>query len=106
MKEGKVKKYLPYHISLFRFNDRTGIIALECEVVSDIGKNIKKILGNEDVIVLGYSNSSVCYIPTGKILEEGGYESASFITARLAGPFVPEVEDIIIGKAVLMAKSK
>lgn len=106
MKEGKVKNYLPYYISLFRFDDRTSIIALECEIVTDIGKNIKKILGNEDAIVLGYSNSIVCYIPTRKILLEGGYESTSFIPARLAGPFVPEVEDIIIGKAVLMAKSK
>ena len=105
MKEGKVKNYLPYYISVFRFDDKTCIIALECEVVSDIGKNIKKILDNEDVIVLGYSNSSVCYIPTEKIIREGGYESESFKTARLAGPFVPEIEDIIIGKAVLMAKS-
>jgi len=105
MKEGIVKNYIPYYISLFRLDDRTCIIALECEVVSGIGKNIKKILNDEDVIVLGYSNSSVCYIPTREILREGGYESESFISARLAGPLVPEVEDIITGKAVLMAKS-
>lgn len=105
MNEGIEKNFLPYYISVFRFDDKTCIIALECEVVSEIGKNIKKILDNEDVIVLGYSNSSACYIPTRKILNEGGYECESFMFARLEGPFVPEVEDIIVGKAVLMAKS-
>jgi neutral ceramidase len=85
-------------------DDNTSVIALECEVVSDIGKNIKKIFSNEDVIVLGYSNSSVCYIPTRRILLEGGYESTSFITARLAGPFVQETEDTIIGISVKMLK--
>jgi len=39
-------------------------------------------------------------------LVEGGYESASFISARLAGSFVHEVEDIIIGRAAMMVKSK
>jgi len=105
MKEGIVKNFLPYYISVFRFDDKTCIIALECEVASDIGKNIKRILNNEDIIVLGYSNSSACYIPTRKILREGGYECESFMFARLAGSFLPEAEDVIVGKSVLMARN-
>ena len=105
IKENKIKNYLPYYISVIKLDENLKIISLEGEVVCDIGKNIKKILSGEDIIVLGYSNSSLCYIPTKEVLLGGGYESMSFIAARLAGPFVPEVEYIIVGKAALLAKN-
>ena len=77
---------------------------MENEVVTDIGKEIKSLF-EEDVITLGYSNSRVCYIPTKKIIQDGGYEGESFKAARLSGPFVPEIEDIIVGRAALMVRS-
>lgn len=98
--------YMPYIISLLRLDDKTAIISLECEVVSYIGKCIKEILKGSDIISLGYSNSSRCYIPTRKILKEGGYESASFVPARLSGPFEDEIEDIIIGRSCMLASCK
>ena len=104
MKTAKAKNYLPYYMSFLRLDDKTCLVCLECEVVSDIGKEIKRLF-NEDVIVLGYSNSIACYIPTKKVLQQGGYERDSFMSARLAGPFVPEIEDIIVGRAALMVKS-
>lgn len=103
MRSGVIKNHIPYYISLLRLDSKTCIIGLECEVVSDIGKRIKKILCDQDAITLGYSNSSMCYIPTREVLLDGGYESTSFITAGLAGQFIHEVEDIIIGRAVVMA---
>jgi len=106
LKENKSKKYLSYQIALLRLDDKTSILALECEVVSDIGKSIKRALLDEHVIALGYCNSSVCYIPTRKILNEGGYEALSFIKARLAGPFLPEIEDIIVDKATSLLLEK
>jgi len=104
LKENKVKNYLPTYMSFFRLDEQTCFICLENEVVSDIGKEIKRLF-HEDIIVLGYSNSRTCYIPTKQIIKEGGYESESFKAARLSGPFVPEVEDIIVGRAALMVKS-
>lgn len=108
LEDMKVKKpgnYLPYYISYLRLDDQTCMICLECEVVSDIGKEIKRLFC-EDVIVLGYSNSIACYIPTKKVLQQGGYERDSFMSASLAGPFVPEIEDIIVGRSALMVNSK
>ncbi len=104
IKEGEITCYSPYYISLLRLDKKTCIIGLECEVISDIGKKIKKILRGEDAIVLGYSNSSRFYVPTKDVLKNGGYESHSFIFAGLSGQFIHEVEDIIIGRAVTMAK--
>jgi len=104
IKEGDVKNYIPYYISYLRLDDKTAIVALENEVVSDIGKDIKKVFRDKNVIVLGYSNSVKCYIPTQKVIAGGGYESQSFISAGLPGQFVDEVEDIILGRITMLAK--
>lgn len=104
IKEKGIDNFLRYYMSVLRLDRKTCIVCLECEVVSDIGKEIKKLF-DEDIIVLGYTNSIACYIPTKRVLLEGGYERESFMSARLAGPFVPEVEDIIIGRAALLVKS-
>ncbi len=104
MKAGKVNNYIPYYISYLRLDDKISIVALENEVVSDIGKDIKRIFNDDNIITLGYSNSVMCYIPTKKVLSEGGYESTSFISAGLPGQFVDEVEDIIVGRVSLMMK--
>lgn len=100
-KENKIKNYLPYYISVLRLDDKTCIAALGNEVVSDYGKAIKRLF-REDVLTLGYTNSIACYIPTRKILQEGGYERDSFLSAEVSGVFVPEIEEIIIGRAALM----
>lgn len=100
-----IRNYLPYFISFLRLDGQTCMACLECEVVSDIGKEIKKLFA-EDVMVMGYTNSISCYIPTRQVLEEGGYERESFIAARLAGPFVPEAEDIIVGRSALLISQK
>ena len=102
IKEGNFQNYMPYYISCLRLDDRTCIVALENEVVSDIGKDIKKLFSDQNIIVLGYSNSVGGYIPTKKIISEGGYESQSFVSAGLPGQFVDEVEDIIVGKVSMM----
>lgn len=104
MKENRVKNYLPFYMSFLRLDEKTCFICMENEVVTDIGKEIKNLF-NEDVITLGYSNSRSCYIPTKKIIQDGGYEAESFKSARLSGPFVPEIEDIIVGRAALMVRS-
>lgn len=103
IKANRVKNYLPYYISFLRLDKKTCFICLESEVVSEIGKKIKKLF-DDDIITLGYSNSIACYIPTKAVLRDGGYERESFIGARLAGPFVPEVEDIVVGKAAMLVK--
>lgn len=103
-KESPDDNFLPFYISLFRLDKQTCFVCLECEIVSEMGKEIKQLF-NEDVIVLGYTNSRSCYIPTRRVSLEGGYESMSFVPALLRGPFVPETEDIIVGRSALMVKN-
>ncbi len=45
----------------------------------------------------GYSNEVMCYIPTRKMLEEGGYEAdQSMIYYGMQGPFEVNVEERIM----------
>lgn len=39
-------------------------------------------------------------IPTAKMLREGGYEAEHYAFYGLRGPFVPEVENILLGRIV------
>ncbi len=52
-------------------------VALGGEVVIDYVKFIKQMFGN-NVIVLGYSNDMMSYIPSVRVLHEGGYEGGDF----------------------------
>ena len=47
-----------------------------------------------DLIVAGYSNDVMSYIPSKRILEEGGYEAVdSMIYYAQPGPYTDSVED-------------
>lgn len=91
-------RYLPYEMTVLRLDGQTYLVALENEVVSAIGKKIKRLF-RQDVLVLGYCNSCVGYIPSRKALREGGYEADSFKRLNLSGPLAPETEDILVGHA-------
>lgn len=103
MEQGIENNVLPYYMNIIRLDKSTSIIALENEVVTAIGKNIKDSV-DEDVITLGYSNSLCCYIPTSDIIKNGGYEGDNFMMARLSGPFHAETEDIIFANAVKLIR--
>ena len=46
------------------------------------------------LIVAGYCHDVACYIPSRRVLEEGGYESVySMIYYGQPGPFAPTVEE-------------
>ena len=44
----------------------------------------------------GYCNDVMAYIPSVRVLKEGGYEAVdSMIYYGMPGPFAPEVEDVL-----------
>ncbi|MEO8662196.1 MAG: neutral/alkaline non-lysosomal ceramidase N-terminal domain-containing protein [Bryobacteraceae bacterium] len=90
---------LSYPIQAIRFGKDLTIVALGGEVVVDYGLRLKRQYGTdkEDLIVAGYSNDVMCYIPTKRILGEGGYEAVeSMIYYGQPGPFSDDVEETII----------
>ncbi len=87
-----------YPVQCIRFGKDLTILAMAGEVVVDYALWAKQTFKNENLFVAGYSNEVMCYIPTKRILGEGGYEaSSSMIYYVLPGPFADNVEERIQG---------
>lgn len=90
----------PYPVQVVQFGNALTLVALASEVVVDYSLRLKRELapaGEEPeqaaesqpaIWVAGYSNGYFGYIPSVRILDEGGYE---------AGPWDPSIEERIIG---------
>lgn len=91
-----VTKY-NYPIQAVRFGTDLTILALAGETVVDYALWTKKQYKDERIFVAGYSNEVMCYIPTKRILHEGGYEADdSMIYYVMPGPFEEHVEEKIL----------
>lgn len=87
---------LPYTMQAIRFGKDLTILAMNGEVVVDYALRVKREFGAEGMIVAGYSNDIPCYIPSLRVLKEGGYEARDAIMmGGLPGMFGEEVEETI-----------
>jgi neutral ceramidase len=88
---------VPYPVQGLRLGKSLTLVALGGEVVVDYNLRIKKEFPGEHLIVAGYSNDVMCYIPSQRILKEGGYEAnESMIYYGQPGPFAEDVEDRVM----------
>jgi hypothetical protein len=69
-----LQTHVSYPIQSWVFGNRMAIVFLPGEVVVDYSLRLKQELGAERLWVNGYSNDVPCYIPSERILKEGGYE--------------------------------
>jgi hypothetical protein len=83
-----------YPIQAVRFGKGLTLLALGGEVVIDYTLRTKREFGGAEMMVAGYSNDVMCYIPSTRVLKEGGYEAAdSMIYYGMPGPFKEDVEE-------------
>jgi neutral ceramidase len=93
---GRPVRSTPYPIQAIRFGNQFTLLALGGEVVVDYSHRVKRHFNTEKLMVAGYSNDVMCYIPSYRILKEGGYEGlTSMIYYGQPGPFAEDVEDRI-----------
>ena len=96
--EGKLETSYPYPVQVIHFGDDIAVVTLGGEVVVDYSLRIKKDLGKPVVWVAGYSNDVMGYIPSLRVLKEGGYEGGgAMIYGSHPGPWSEKVEDTIMG---------
>ena len=84
----------PYPVQAVKFGNDLMLIALASEVTVDYSLRLKSELTKPDgpaVWVAGYSNVYSGYIPSRRVLLEGGYEASS-------RPWHPSLEERIVGK--------
>ncbi len=98
-KNGRLRTSYPYPVQVIRFGDDLVLVALGGEVVVDYSLRLKRELAGPAVWIAGYSNDVFAYVPSARVLKEGGYEAADAVLySSLPSPFAPTIEDRIIGK--------
>jgi hypothetical protein len=87
---------LPYSVVNWTFGSDLAMVFLAGEVVVDYSIRLKKAFDPARLWINAYANDVPCYIPSVRVLNEGGYEAEDSLwyydrPARLA----PESEDLI-----------
>jgi len=96
-RDGKLMDHYPYPVEVWQFGRGLKFIVLGGEVVSDYALRLKAQHGWETTWVAGYSNDVFAYIPSLRVLKEGGYEGGgAMMLEDFPGPFGADIEEIIV----------
>ncbi|MFO0959338.1 MAG: neutral/alkaline non-lysosomal ceramidase N-terminal domain-containing protein [Isosphaeraceae bacterium] len=88
----------PYPVQAWRLGDDLTWILLGGEVVVDYSLRLKRNLGPSNLWVSAYCNDVMAYIPSERVLAEGGYEGdTSMVPYGQPSKWAPGLEDQIIG---------
>ena len=102
--KGKIPAFYSYPIQVCQLGQHLTLVALAGEVVVDYAIRLRQELKPRTLWPIGYANDVFAYIPSVRILKEGGYEAlGSGIYYGMPGPFAEPVEELIIGKVKDMA---
>jgi hypothetical protein len=94
---GKLPDRYPYPVQVWRFGKDMALISLAGEVVVDYSLRLKAQHGWNNTWVSGYCNDVFAYIPSRRVLLEGGYEGAdAMIVYGQPAPFGSAVEELIV----------
>jgi neutral ceramidase len=75
--EGSLPRTYPYPVQVWRLGNDLTWVLLGGEVVVDYGLRIKRNLRPSGTWVSSYCNDVMAYIPSLRVLKEGGYEGAT-----------------------------
>ena len=72
-------------------------------MVSELVPPVQKALGAERLWVAGYCNQVFGYVPSARIVREGGYETRGLIGPEL-GWFSADTEDVLVAAVKELAR--
>ena len=104
---GKIPDHYPhYPVQVWRFGDELTWVSLGGEVVIDYNTRLKKELGKgRPLWITGYANDVVAYIPSERVLTEGGYEAdSSQVYYGHPTKWAPSIEERIMKTVLELAK--
>lgn len=93
-------------MQVLRLGGQLTLVALSGEVVVDYSLRLQRDLRSqlspgERLWVAGYSNDVFGYIPSARVLAEGGYEPySSMLYGARPASFAPEAEEVIVGRVL------
>lgn len=102
-RDGKLAATYPYSVQVWQLGTGPTWAFLAGEVVVDYSLRLKAELG-PGTWVAAYSNDVPAYIPSERVLREGGYEGASaMVYYGLPSPWAAGVENRVVGEVVRQA---
>jgi hypothetical protein len=105
--KGSLRGQYPYPIQVWRLGGEVTWVTLGGEVVVDYALRLKKDLTPGKTWVMGYANDVMAYIPSLRVLKEGGYEGGgAMIYYGLPSIWSTRVEELIIENVKQLAKSR
>jgi len=97
--KGRIRTTYPYLVQVVQFGSDLTMVALAGEVVVDYSLRLKAELAGPPLWVAGYCNDVFGYLPSVRVLKEGGYEGGGAMRyTELPGPFEPSVEKRVVDK--------
>lgn len=103
--QGAIPQTYDYPLQALQLGDTLDLIALGGEATVGYALQLKERLGPKTTWVVGYANDVMSYIPTAKILSEGGYEAErSQMYYGMPGKWDPSIEKTILERAEAAAR--
>jgi putative membrane-bound dehydrogenase-like protein len=88
---------IAYPVTTWKLGRELALVFLPGEVVVDYALRLKKEFAGQNVVVIAYANDTPCYIPSERVLREGGYEGeGAMVYYDLPQALAPGLEDQII----------
>ncbi|MCF3650630.1 neutral/alkaline non-lysosomal ceramidase N-terminal domain-containing protein [Synoicihabitans lomoniglobus] len=92
----------PAPLAVWQFGDDLTLVGLSGEVVVDYVARIEEAVGPLNLWIAGYCNDVFGYLPSARVLREGGYETRGLYSGEL---FSPRVEDVVVNEVRALAES-
>mgnify|MGYP003337105287 CR=1 FL=1 len=94
---GSLPTSYPYPVQSWQLGKDLTLSILGGEVVVDYVLRLKKEIGTPGLWVMGYANDVMAYIPSLRVLKEGGYEGAtSMVYYGLPSVWGAKIEELIV----------
>lgn len=95
---GKPIRTIEYPIQAIRLGTGLTLLALSGEVTVEYQIRTKKEFAGENLMVIGYANDELGYIPSLNVLRGGGYEPVdSQVYYGHPGPYAENIEALMVG---------
>lgn len=92
----RLPSHVPYRVGVLDFGDSLRLVTMTGETVVDYQLALKELHGADRTWVLGYCDALTPYIPSLRVLREGGYEGGeSMPEYGYPMPFLDTVEETI-----------
>jgi hypothetical protein len=106
-REGRLPAVQPNPVQVWRLGPDLTLVALGGEVVVDYALRLAREFPARRMWVAGYSNDVFGYVPSVRVLREGGYEGGdAMIYYGRPGPFTEAVEELIVGEVRRLGRDR